>query len=163
LVRIYSRGYGNNSVESMRSNGTPVIEAAIDKWGAPGDPGWKLVEKYLRAYHGAHNIETYYSGDYWYVAYDSEDWIRSVGFDDVTAPRADYKPYDMLAEWRAWINGEVYGYVIEREVTWNTTTYWREPKSMTTWETVDSCWGYYEYDYVVSEAKAALKYEIESN
>jgi len=47
----------------------------------------------------------------------------------------------------SWINGEVYGYIVE------------SPDG----EEIDSCWGFIgDWDYPIEEAKAAVKYHLES-
>lgn len=158
LVRIYPR---SGNVESLRSAGSPQIAEAVERWGTPASPGWKLVEKYLRAFHGTQNIETYYSGEYWYIAFDTEDWIKSIGFDDVTAPRGNYKPWPMLAEWKAWVEGDVYGYIVEKQARWAKMVdgVADESDDMTTWETVDSCWGFYGDEYAKEAALEAFTAE----
>jgi hypothetical protein len=50
------------------------------------------------------------------------------------------------------MNGEIYGYVIEPEET---------EKQLKPEITMNSCWGYYELDYAISEAKNVIYYEIE--
>jgi len=54
-------------------------------------------------------------------------------------------------EHETWARGEVYGYEIEERVIWGR----RDGKegSMTTWEHVDSSWGYVGYGYAKSEAR----------
>lgn len=60
-------------------------------------------------------------------------------------------------EYRAWAEGTVYGYVIEEKVTWSPLdpAHDRYPP-MDTWETVDSCWGFYGYAYAAEEAREAF-------
>lgn len=54
------------------------------------------------------------------------------------------------AEYEAWADGDVYGYVIEEKVTW---TRMDSGETMTTWEHVDSCWGFYGYEYAKETAR----------
>lgn len=62
-------------------------------------------------------------------------------------------PADRIAEclkgevetWNRWLNGEVYGYIIETEDD----------------DHADSCWGYYEEDYCKSEANSAAEHLAE--
>lgn len=53
-----------------------------------------------------------------------------------------------IAEYTAWASDEVYGYIIEKSVTWKAEGEHEDeiPDEMTTWEQVDSCWGYYGRD-----------------
>ncbi len=52
---------------------------------------------------------------------------------------------DFITSWAAWLNGEVYGYVITNSQE----------------EEVDSCWGFIGYDNCEEEAKSQLKYFIQ--
>lgn len=59
-----------------------------------------------------------------------------------------------ITEYRQWADGDVYGYVVEELTGWTNDD--DAEKTMQTWEEVDSCWGYYGYEYASSEAKSAL-------
>jgi len=134
-----------------------AVEDAVNRWGGPDSDGWKYVEKFLRAYLGVTRIDTYYSGNYWYAAYDSADWREYTG---VPAGSAE----NFLAEWRAWIEGEVYGYVVERKVHVEQTRavsvsgdlVREEESEYDEWEETDSCWGYYGYEWAKQNALEAF-------
>lgn len=170
ILRIES-GYGYLRVEHIDSGDRPhdhddAIESAVTHWAAtPSRDEWRLFEKYLRAYFGTTKIDTYYSGEYWYVAYDTNQWIRSIGFDDKVAPRADYSGknnYNFLTEIEAWVNGEVYGYVVERKVSGHKVyDDERDDENFEQWEHIDSCFGFYGYEYAKEEALAAFEAEKE--
>jgi hypothetical protein len=129
------------------------VEAAVARWGTDFD----LLEKYLRAYHGATTVETWHSGDYWYVTYDPAAWREHVG-----APEGSVD----MSEYRAWCEGDVWGYVVEKRVTWTTDdpAYADEDR----WEDAgDSCWGFYGSDgangkYLKDTALEALAYAVEA-
>lgn len=122
------------------------VIAAIEHWNtAPSDRDWRLFEKYLRAFYGVTQIETWNSGSYWYVTYDSKAWRDAVG---APAGTAD------MSEYQAWCEGEAYSWVVEKRVMWSTTDAFDD---MATWETVDECSGYYGYtDYLKTTALEAL-------
>jgi hypothetical protein len=130
------------------------IEEAVSHWATtPADSDWKLFEKYLRAYYGVTRIVTYWSDTYWYVTYDSAAWREAAG-----APEGSAN----LDEYRAWVEGEVYYYIIEKRVTWRAVNpvtddpEYSEYPERTTWETVDSCGGYYGDEYAEQEARRAF-------
>jgi hypothetical protein len=144
-----------------------AIENAVRQWQTtPGDSDWKLFEKYLRAFFGVTAIETYWSGSYWYVTYNSRAWRKAAGWitdeEDAAALARGYARPNM-DEYKAWINGEVYGYVVERKALWRkvdpTTDDPDYLDAMTTWETVDFCWGFYGDEYAREAALKALAAE----
>jgi hypothetical protein len=49
-----------------------------------------------------------------------------------------------MQEFQNWLDGEVYGVVIEKAVDWDRRD---ADESMTTWKTVDDCWGNIGYEY----------------
>lgn len=140
------------------------IIAAIQRWNTtPGRDNWNLFEKYLRAYFGVTQIETWYTDIYWYVTYDSAAWRKSIGFDGVIAPLDGGKGGASLAAYKAWCEGEVYSWVVEKRVAWRAVNPvtddpdYAEYPDRETWETVESCSGYYGYDeYLKEEALEAL-------
>jgi hypothetical protein len=147
IMRLeYQGGYWH--AEHVDSGGRPHdgdgrIEEAAQRWGTDFD----LLEKYLRAYHGTTKLQTWHSGDYWYLAYDTAPWR------DYTGARADLiAGEDLMAEYRAYAEGDVWGYVVERQVTWHADDY----DDRDSWEPVDSCWGFYGHDYARQSALEAL-------
>lgn len=142
---------------------------AINHWQTkPSDSDWPLFEKYLRAFWGVTQIETFSSNDYWYITYDSVPWRRAIGFDGTVAPLDGGQGTATLTEYENWVNGEVYGWIVEKKVTWrrvDTTT--DDPaylETMTKWEHVDSCFGYYGDDnYLRDSAKEAMRNAMENS
>ena len=89
----HSRGKHYDSV--------PQVETAFDRWtNRPGDDGWKLFEKYLRAYLGVTALQTWQSEDVWYVAYDLPAWRKYIGLTEVEAGR------DLFGDWKAYRDGQ---------------------------------------------------------
>lgn len=130
------------------------VQDAVSRWGSPSKDEWKYMEKYLRGFLGATNVETYYSGDYWYVAYDPAEWRARAGLMDGDVPE------DMLSEWKAWIEGEVYTIVVEQK----THVYQDQRRhklgsfdavsaEFDEWEEVSAVGGYYGYEYAVENAR----------
>jgi hypothetical protein len=124
----------------------------VNRWGTPAHDGWKLVETYLRAYHGAREVITYCSGEYWYATYDTAEWRAYTG-------NPDAKP--SLDEWRAYCEGEVYDWVIEQRERVLTSSWHISPDGTTrehssqrdSWENVDACGGYYGYEHAEAAAR----------
>jgi hypothetical protein len=154
LLRIGTRG-GGHRAEHIHIGDRPTdaddqIENAIHHWATcPADSDWTLFEKYLRAFHGVTQIETWHSGSYWYVTYDSAAWREWCG---APAGGAD------MSEWRAYCEGDVWGWIVEKNVTWHADD---DRDDMSTWEDGESCWGYYGSDgangkYLKSCAREAL-------
>lgn len=129
------------------------IEAAAQRWGTDFD----LLEKYLRAYHGVTKIERWHSGNYWYVTYDDAAWRAWAGAPEGSAD---------MSEYRAWCEGDVWGYVVEKQVTWTADDPGYEDRDE--WEDAgESCWGFYgsgraNGKYLGNTARDALGYAIEA-
>jgi hypothetical protein len=163
LLRLDFRSYGRPRPVFV-DNGTmrphqedEYIINAIEHWQtSPRDSDWPKFEKYLRAFFGVRTIETWASQDYWYITYDSEGWRRSLTVDGADG---EFKP--SMEEYRAWCEGECYFYVIEKQETWvkqDPTT--DDPDTMHTWETVESCGGYYGDEYAREAALEAFNNEV---
>ena len=170
LLRIDGGYYGVRSVEHIQVGSTrptdddAAIENAVSHWHTtPSDSDWHLFERYLRAFFGVTEIETYYSGDYWYVTYNSRAWRKAIGWEtdeqDAEALAKGFAKPNM-EEYKNWINGEVYFYVVEKDVEWRkvdpTTDDPDYLDTMHTWETVDSCGGYYGDEYAREAAMEAF-------
>lgn len=155
LLRIEPRTYRTDHVMATgRPTGDDdTVEAAVRHWQTtPSDDDWRLFEKYLRAFFGTTHIVTWYSDSYWYVAYDTTAWRGYCGWDDGHPMPADAVN---LNEYRAWCEGEVYCYAVERNVTWHRDD---DPDAtMSTCETEDSCGGYYGLDWAKECAMEAYR------
>ncbi len=114
----------------------------------------EIVQRWARL-NGAYTYDhDPYTGarSLWYLTReDAADW---------TDPDAALKAY--AEEYQAWAEGDVYGYVIEREVTWQRVDGPDAGRRRTDWETVESVWGFYGPDmgYVEQEAREALAHLI---
>lgn len=158
ILRLYPwRSWGGWRGEYIDSVGayTPAaaddILTAAEKWA--GDPD--LFERYLRMFHGTTAIEWYDSrpgsGDFVYVTFDTADWRAHHDLSDHIASLID------LSEWRAYCEGDVYGYVIEQRATWQRTNGAGEVvDTRETWEPVDSCWGFYGHLYAETAGRSVF-------
>lgn len=153
LIRFY-RDTAEHIAPTWKSGREDNIEGAARRWGPPNRDTWHLFETYMRAFHGTTQIETYYSGNHWYVTYDTTEWREDTG-----APANSVD----ITEWKAYCEGEVYGYVVQKRVTWLAQDdAGAEYGTMETWDDVDSLWGFYGYDYAIRNARDALNYVVES-
>ena len=109
-------------------------ERILDAWSELDGP---VFERYLRLVHGATAISHGTSQDYTVVAFDTAEYRAHAGITgagDLTGE---------VHEWRAWLDGDVYGVVVEQH-------------TKHCWTTHDSLWGLYGYDYATSQAQTML-------
>jgi hypothetical protein len=115
----------------------PRIVEALARWARDSS----LFERYCRIFHGATTFQ------YWdsFVSLDPADWREKVG-----APAGSVS----TKEWRAYIDGDVYG-IAEQEVVTVTATNQsgEEVSRRQDWLTTDSVWGFYGYEYAVEAAR----------
>jgi hypothetical protein len=77
-------------------------------------------------------------------------YLPAESLDEVGDPQAYLSA--SAEEYAAWADGNVWGYVIERCVTWRRD---ESDETMETWEHVDSCWGFYGHAYAEEAAREA--------
>ena len=138
----------------------------VDEDGGPLEWAWERIKgempdhlavetfkRYARIFHGATVFESfphYGAASLWYIT--AEDMERE-GFGDPAAYiEAEHDEY------RAWAEGECFGFHIEERVvykraepTGDAAKDWRWE-----WESIDSLWGIYGYDWAKSMAQDAL-------
>lgn len=142
LLQIDTR---TGSVTHVMTGGRPEdddgrIEEAAQRWHA----SLGLLEKYLRAFHGATQVTVTHCGLNVYVTYDTARWREYSG-----APANSVS----MDEWLAWCEGDTWTWAVQRLETWHAES--DASKTTTTWETVDACSGFYGYDYAVRAAREA--------
>lgn len=133
-----------------------------------------LIERYLRMFHGVVGFDWFddYVGTRGakYVCVVTEDDLTEWGFEDMDAWRAAVIKHDLdpnpavgnLNAWRHWIEGEVYGYVLEqRDHAWQTIIDFtgstvRDLSDDDDWTEVESCWGYYGRKDAEGQARKAF-------
>lgn len=134
---------------------------AVDQNGGPLANAWKRVSwnrwkgvdiftRYARIFHDAIVIESRPERgpvSLWYLmGEDAQDLgILPEGYLD--AERVEYE---------AWVQGEVYGWIIEEAVERQRTD--DEHDIRTAWEEVDSCYGHYGYAWAAAQAREALAF-----
>lgn len=154
LRREYSSWRGVWTAEQMVMTTSyrlhPSICEAFERFGRDLDT-W---ERYCRIFHGATSFAYYTTrGGDMFVTLDPAEWREEVG-----APEGSAN----LDEWRAYCEGDVFGYTVERRV--------REYCEVRTlageelrasarfaWEHVDSCWGFYGLKWAQEAALEALE------
>jgi hypothetical protein len=134
----------------------------VDKDGGPLSAQWQrlldryrhrdaieLFVRYAQLYHGAVcRVQYPRNGpvSVWYLTREVYD-----GPNGTPDPAAYLK--GQADEYESWAEGDVWGYIIERRVSWTRDD---DPNQhMRTWETVDSCWGFIGYTYAEQEAQQA--------
>jgi hypothetical protein len=147
-----SRTWGSYNVAAFNSQGeeyVSAVSAILERHSI------ETVERYLRMFHGTVKVETFYSEGIqgWYLAFDTAHWREHVG-----APVESLDGYSYLAEVRAWAEGDVYGYIVERNVAFTKTWESGDAEEGSEWLQVQdgSCWGFYGRDYAEEAAKQAL-------
>jgi len=133
----------------------PTIVAALLRWHNDTD----LFERYLRMFHGTTSVEWRSTDHMDFVTFDSAAWREWTGH---TAEMLEWfavqggtlRTVSTMVEWLAWCDGDTWGFVIEEQVTWQRTD--APEVTMTTWEPVDSCWGFYGRDWVEQAAREEL-------
>lgn len=149
----YSRDTAHVGGSARPTDDDERIEYAAKRWGIDSHE----FELYLKAFYGVTQIITWSSRDYTYVTYDSARWREYVGLTEEYLAEHGRKYTVSLDEYRAWCEGDVYGYVVEKNVTWTADDNRNE---MSTWEHEDSCFGFYGYDWAVQAAKEAFSYYV---
>jgi hypothetical protein len=136
-----------------------ALGEAVARFGGPTEP---LVERWLTAFHGATVVETWHSGDAWYLAADTATWREAMGITPELI-REEAERGSLMAEYQAWVQGSVYGYVVERKavqytVVTETSGEVIGTRREETWVEVDdgSVWGLYGYEWATQAAEEAL-------
>jgi hypothetical protein len=150
---------GGHSAEAFNRQAEPYLQAfrAFEHTGRQVE----LFERYIRIFHGAVKVQEWhlgYSREYGYLAFDTAVWREEVG-----APIESLQKEDYLSEVRAWAEGDVYGWIVERNATYTKTYSDGREEDGEEWETVDSCWGFYGRDYAEEAAKDALNDALDSS
>lgn len=126
----------------------------VDKDGGPLQEGWnhfsvrpdseKLFLRWVAAFHGAEVIEHRPERGAWGFWY-----LMPEQFSEVSDPKAYLEAE--IQEYRAWADGEVYGWIIERRQGWTADD--GSGATQETWEREDSRWGLIGSGYALEEAE----------
>ncbi|MFJ7202127.1 hypothetical protein ACIQWR_01130 [Streptomyces sp. NPDC098789] len=140
-------GYYN----TIDEDGGPFAHA----WDRVSWNRWKGVEtftRWARIFHGAIVIESRPAlgpVSLWYLMREDAEDLGMLPEAYLDAERAEYQ---------AWAEGDVYGYIVEEAVDWLRAD--DQGTTMSTWEAIDTCWGHYGFDWAVTAAKQALALHI---
>ena len=138
----------------------------VDKDGGPLEEGWKRIEdgymdavpvftRWARIFHGVTVVEDRPYDGAWSLWYVMPEKLAETTW---TAEKVIESEID---EYRKWKDGEVYGFIVEKNVT-------RIPKDVedtedpdlddetTEWEHVDSCWGHIGRECAEEAAREAF-------
>lgn len=162
LSREFGRYGGFSAVNDQASGYVDMVNEAWNRLNRDDD----VLARFLRIFYGSKSVLWDSSSNYAYLAFDTAAWRETVGLTDeyMSTVGADVLDPETLAEGSlnevmAWANGEVYGYIVERRMIAYTTL--TDPvtgdqastRTGSTWEEIDSCYGFYGYDYAAAEAK----------
>lgn len=155
------RGY-NSRFEAVNEAGEDFADTLNEILHRFDDPE-TVIERYLRIFHGAYSV-LWDSSEYnRYVSFDTAAWRETHGLTDEYMDRVELDRSKLaegsLSEMMSWANGEVYGYILERRVL--TFTVYTDPvtgdeirqSTGHEWHEVESCYGFFGYDYAKSEAE----------
>lgn len=151
-------GYGRDSynLDGIDVSAEDALQHFVSEFG--WGKGIEVFTRYVAIYHGGQVVT--HVGRGWreptYVAYTTEKMARVAW--------GQSEPYLLTAdisEWAAYVEGDVYGVVIERKVNLFTEVTTTEGDLVRheedeDWEEVESCWGYYGEKYAEQAAREEL-------
>lgn len=155
-ARVSHTGYGQASSDrdGLEHTAEYVLGRFIDQYGV--SDGVDIFERYIRAFHGG-QVNVLSLGDsrhYGHVAYTTAAMASHWGTDNLSAD---------VEEYQAWLDGDVFGIVIERKVV-----DFHEVRGLNgdlirseeieTWDEIESVWGYYGERYATESAREQLDY-----
>jgi hypothetical protein len=116
-----------------------------------------MIERYIRILGGVAELDTPHDGPrtVWYVLPEK---MRELGWEDerITPDEMRKVIEAERKEYRAWAEGEVYGVIIEKNVTWAKV---EDPdETMETWEEEESVWGIIGDEWAEQEAREMLSH-----
>jgi hypothetical protein len=110
-----------------------------------------MFVRYLRMFHGVTTVAVASSWQTDVLVFDSADFRRHVGITNLPADLSGERH-----EWQAWLDGEVYGVIVERHRAG--TIAWDDGTTTTTqqWREVESVWGVYGHIFALERAAELL-------
>lgn len=141
--------------------------------------GWRLetfgrvsvedrVARWARIFRGVHVEYDAEHGGYWFVDEDAYwgEMTPEQGRKPLSLEKQEKVITGERKTYEAWAESEVYGVILEREVTWarldenGEQVFLTEPNTMRTWEEVDSIWGCYLNDEYTAQTVAIETFEM---
>lgn len=165
VLQVGFRRYGGREVTEFneQAKGWGDIFEEIDRRFEDTEG---VFERYLRIFYGTKSFEVDSSDNYRYIAFDTAEWREQAGLTEEWAAKysidTEHIAKGSLDEVIAWANGEVYGYIVEKQVE-GTKTYTDEDmddEEFVEWVEVDSCWGHYGREWAEQAAKDALEQAV---
>lgn len=162
VIQLTQKSYYPRTDGHVYGQEVAGMEWALDKFLMDTDDGYEVFARYLRIFHDgdAVVISRPTSREYGYVVYGTRSLLDSWGC------TADSPVEPEAKEWEAYIEGDVYGIVIERRTLTETTIFDADGDELDfdadeTWTEVESCWGFYGSpwgadSYVAAEAREML-------
>lgn len=150
--------YGTRQAElCAKAHGTPAEDFGLEyAWERFGD--MVKVERYVRMFRGAVGFDYFDTRDGKFVNIVTMADLNLWGFTSVTEHQEQTGNADPssgnLDEWRAYVEGDVYYFSIEKRVTWTPDDPGFEAREE--WETVDSTGGFYGYEHARDTAREEL-------
>lgn len=160
VLQLDYMGYGSYRAEALNDQAAEFLDAFqrfCGEYSSVRKP-LEVFERYLKIFYGTVKVQTWNIGitrEFGYMAFDTAEWRETVG-----APLESLKDEDYLTEVRAWADGDVWGYVVERQLNY-TKTYAEDPdltEEDSEWLEVagGSCWGFYGREWAEESALQAL-------
>lgn len=119
-----------------------------------------IMARYIRAFHGGVSAVLSPYGVPTMLFYVTPAMMRDAGFsaEEITSARMSELLEGEREEYRAWVEGEVYGVIVEERIEWMPTDTQQADRlgPMETWETIDSLWSIIGDDYAEESARRML-------
>lgn len=148
---VYRVDYRGGYVgELMGGAEVPGLADALSRWGRDDD----RVDRYLRMFRDAVSVARGDTRDAHYLGIVTRENVADWGYDTSDRAKVDVLAVGYVAEWVLWAEGDVWMWEVQERVTWTTEADGYDDRD--TWETVDSCGGYFGYDRAESDAREAL-------
>lgn len=159
---IYMDRHGGCELEAHAHSTPPEDFGLGNLWEYYRDMA--LVERYLRIFWGIVGFDYFDTDHGKYVNVVTRKDLEIWGWDpdqpDTWPKHDDGTPYrpeeNNLDEWRAYYEGDVWYYTIEKAVTWTTDDDEVEDDERTDWEEIDALHGYYGQEWAEQAAREAL-------
>ncbi len=124
-----------------------------DRWQDMG-----LIERYLRIFCDVVGFDYFDTQEGKFINIVTRADLSLWGWNTEDPSRWPYEDpaQHNLKEWRAYYEGDVWFYTIEKRVTWTTDDEDVDPDTREDWEQLDSCGGYFGSDQITEGALEAL-------
>lgn len=154
-----SHGYWQTDVEEF-NDAAKGFAAKLLAFHERMTDGNAVFERYLRIFHGTKSFCTGSSDHYTYISYDTAAWRAEHLSEDYLLQDPKAAPdiaKGSLEEVVAWANGEVYGFIVEKNVA--------DEDDDPEWEPVDdgTVWGHYGREWAEKAAKDELALAVKYN